>query len=294
MFPIIILFIFGLVTLGGIFAAAFGRSNDTSAGGVAAIVVGALLFGVTWVASSAFYVEAREVAIVSEFGKSTGTAPTGLRWDVPWSDVTKFSTANQPLDFDGENDRIKFNLAGSDNTSEGEAWVNLNASWQITGDETAMRLWEDRKEFERVKNEVALPNIKSAIIGAMGRYNAQKANDSANVPEFNKILLEETNKKMNPLGIKVEGIAVTRVDLSDAVKAALEKKNSDKIQNDRAVIQQQTARTEAETNRIKKQELSELVIMNNCLELTNNWNVAKNGPLPAGWNCMAGTPFNAR
>lgn len=294
MFPIIILFIFGLVTLGGIFAAAFGRSNDTSVGGVAAIVVGALLFGVTWVASSAFYVEAREVAIVSEFGKSTGTAPTGLRWDVPWSDVTKFSTANQPLDFDGENDRIKFNLAGSDNTSEGEAWVNLNASWQITGDETAMRLWEDRKEFERVKNEVALPNIKSAIIGAMGRYNAQKANDSANVPEFNKILLEETNKKMNPLGIKVEGIAVTRVDLSDAVKAALEKKNSDKIQNDRAVIQQQTARTEAETNRIKKQELSELVIMNNCLELTNNWNVAKNGPLPAGWNCMAGTPFNAR
>lgn len=294
MFPIIILFIFGLVTLGGIFAAASGRSNDTSAGGMAAIVVGALLFGVTWVASSAFYVEAREVAIVSEFGKSTGTAPTGLRWDVPWSDVTKFSTANQPLDFDGENDRIKFNLAGSDNTSEGEAWVNLNASWQITGDETAMRLWEDRKEFERVKNEVALPNIKSAIIGAMGRYNAQKANDSANVPEFNKILLEETNKKMNPLGIKVEGIAVTRVDLSDAVKAALEKKNSDKIQNDRAVIQQQTARTEAETNRIKKQELSELVIMNNCLELTNNWNVAKNGPLPAGWNCMAGTPFNAR
>ncbi len=294
MFAIILLFIFGLIILGGILATFFGGSEDTTAGGIAAIVIGALLFGVTWVASSAFYVEAREVAIVSEFGKSTGTAPTGLRWDVPWSDVTKFSTANQPLDFDGENDRIKFNLAGSDNTSEGEAWVNLNASWQITGDETAMRLWEDRKEFERVKNEVALPNIKSAIIGAMGSYNAQKANDSANVPEFNKVLLEETNKKMNPLGIKVEGIAVTRVDLSDAVKAALEKKNSDKIQNDRAVIQQQTAKTEAETNRIKKQELSELVIMNNCLELTNNWNVAKNGPLPAGWNCMAGTPFNAR
>ena len=128
----------------------------------------------------------------------------------------------------------------------------------------------------------------------MGRYNAQKANDSANVPEFNKVLLEEVNKKMNPLGIKVEGVAVTRVDLSDAVKAKLEQKNSDKIQNDRAKIQQQTAVTEAETNRIKQQQLSELVIMNNCLELTNNWNVAKNGPLPAGWNCMAGTPFNAR
>lgn len=290
MFAIIVLIILGLVILGGL-AAAFLGQDETRVGGISTVVVGVLLFGLTWVVSSAYYVEAREVAIVHEFGKSTGTATTGLRWDTPWSEVSKFSTANQPLDFDGENERIKFNLAGSDNTSEGEAWVNLNASWQITGDETAKSLWADRKEFERVRNEVALPNIKSAIIGAMGRYNGQKANDSANVPEFNKVLFEDVNKSVNHLGIKVEGIAVTRVDLSDAVKAKLEQKNSDKIQNDRAVIQQQTARTEAETNRIKKQELSELVVQNNCLELTNNWNVAKNGPLPAGWNCMVGVPF---
>ena len=86
-------------------------------------------------------------------------------------------------------------------------------------------------------------------------------------------------------------IAVLRIDLSDAVKAKLEQKNADKIQNDRAVIQQQTAITEAETNRIKQGNLSPLVVQNNCLELTNNWNVAKNGPLPSGWNCMAGVPF---
>lgn len=291
MFAIIVLAILGLVIIGGLGVAFLGSTSQSRSSGIAAIVIGALLFGLTWVVSSAFYVEAREVAIVHKFGKDSGTQPTGFGWDVPWSQVSKFSTANQPLDFDGENERIKFNLAGSDGTSEGEAWVNLNASWQITGDETARRLWADRKEFERVRNEVALPNIKSAIIGVMGRYNAQKTNDSANVPEFNRVLLEEVNKTMNPLGIKVEGVAVTRVDLSDAVKAKLEQKNSDKIQNDRAVIQQQTAITEAETNRIKQQNLSPLVVQNNCLELTNNWNVAKNGPLPAGWNCMVGVPF---
>lgn len=293
MFAIVFLSIFALVILVGL-AASFLGDGETRAGGIAAVVIGFVMLALTWIVSSSFYVEAREIAIVHEFGKSTGTKSTGLGWDTPWSEVTKFSTANQPLDFDGENERIKFNLAGSDGTSEGEAWVNLNASWQITGDDTAMALWADRKEFERVRNEVALPNIKSAIIGVMGRYNAQKSNDSANVPEFNKVLLEELNKKMNPLGIKVEGVAVTRVDLSDAVKAKLEQKNADKIQNDRAVIQQQTAITEAETNRIKQGNLTPLVVQNNCLELTNNWNVAKNGPLPAGWNCMAGTPFNAR
>lgn len=291
MFAIIVLAILGLVIVGGLGAAFLGSTSESRASGIAAIVIGALLFGLTWVVSSAFYVEAREVAIIHKFGKDSGTASTGFGWDVPWSEVSKFSTANQPLDFDGENDRIKFNLAGSDGTSEGEAWVNLNASWQITGDETARRLWADRKEFERVRNEVAIPNIKSAIVGTMGRYNAQQANDSAKIPEFNKVLLEEVNKAVNPLGLKVEGIAVVRNDLSDAVKAKLEQKNSDKIQNDRAVIQQQTAITEAETNRIKQQTLNELVIKNNCLELTNNWNAAKNGPLPAGWNCMAGVPF---
>jgi len=294
MVAIVFLVIFGLIIVAGIAATALGSTEDSKFGGIAAIVVGLLFFGLTWVIASAFYVEAREVGIVYEFGKSTGTEATGLQWDVPWSQVAKFSTANQPIDFDGENDRIKFNLAGADGTSEGEAWVNLNASWQITGDETAMRLWEDRKEFERVRNEVALPNIKSAIVGTMGRYNAQQANDSAKIPEFNKVLMEDVNKAVNGLGIKVEGIAVMRVDLSDAVKAKLEQKNSDKIQQDRAVIQQGTAVTEAETNRIKQQQLSPLVIQNNCLELTNNWNAAKNGPLPAGWNCLAGTPFNAR
>lgn len=290
MFAIIVLILLGLVVLGGLSAVVLGDS-DTKAGGVATIVIGALLFGLTWVVSSAFYVEAREVAIIHEFGKSTGTESTGFGFDVPWSEVSKFSTANQPLDFDGENERIKFNLAGSDNTSEGEAWVNLNASWQITGDETAKQLWADRKEFERVRNEVALPNIKSSIAGSMGRYNAQQANDSAKIPEFNKVLMEEVNKSVASFGIKVEGIAVLRIDLSDAVKAKLEQKNADKIQNDRAVIQQQTAITEAETNRIKQGNLSPLVVQNNCLELTNNWNAAKNGPLPAGWNCMAGIPF---
>lgn len=286
MTAIIFLSIFGLIGLFGLLGTLGAKTADAKAFSIFALIAGSVLFGLTWLIGSVFYVEARTVGIVHEFGKATGTATTGLNFDVPWSEVTHFSTGNQPLDFDGD-ERISFKLAGS----QGEAWVNLNASWQITGDETAIKLWADRKEFDRVKNEVVLPNVKSAVVGVMGKYTDEESNNSANIPKFNQELLTETNKSMAPLGVKIEGVAVTKIDLSDAVKAKLEQKNSDKVENDRAVIQQKTAITEADTNRIKKQELNELVVQNNCLELTNNWNVAKNGPLPAGWNCMVGVPF---
>jgi len=290
MLAIVLLSIFGLAALLGLATIFLSKDSEARSIGLGVFVVTGLLFVVTWIVSSFFYVEARTVGIVTEFGKPTETASTGFNWDVPWSEVTHFSTGNQPLDFDGD-ERISFKLTSPDGSSEGEAWVNLNASWQITGDETAIKLWEDRKEFERVKNEVVLPNVKSAIIGVMGKYSAEHVNNSANIPNFNSELLTEINKTMSSKGIKVEGIAVTRVDLSDAVKSKLEQKNSDKVENERAVIQQGTALIEADTNRIKQANLNDLVIKNNCLEITNSWDVNKNGPLPAGWNCMDGVPI---
>lgn len=65
MFAIALLVVFGLVILSGLAATLFGQ-DETQASGIAALVIGALLFGSTWVISSAFYVEAREVAIVHE------------------------------------------------------------------------------------------------------------------------------------------------------------------------------------------------------------------------------------
>lgn len=288
MIAIVFLVLFGLIILGGI-ATTLAGSGDAKAGGIVAIVIGALLFGLAWITSSVFYVEAREVGIVAEFGKATSTANTGLNWDTPWSEVTKFSTANQPLDFDGD-EKISFKLTNKDGSSDGEAWVNLNLSWQVMDDDKAIKLWEDRKEFERVKNEVVLINARSGIVGTMGAYTPEEVNNSSNIGKFNEAVTKRLNEILNPKGIKIEDVAVTKIDLSDKIKDRLEKKNADKVEQERAVIQQQTAITEAETNRIKQGNLNELVIANNCLEITNSWDVNKNGPLPAGWTCAGDRP----
>src|SRR6185436_16172766 len=218
-------------------------SDKAVAFGIAGTVF--ILFWAVWIFSSVFYVEARSVGIVSSFGKPNDKpADVGLNISTPWSEVTHFSTGNQPMDFDGDQ-KIGFKLTNADGSADGEAWINFNGSWQIAGDDKAVELWKDRKEFDRVKNEVVLPLAQSATVGVMGKYSADDANNSANVAKFNVELMTEINKALNPKGIRVESIAVRSVDLSDKVKERLERKNADKVETERAVIQQGTAKIEA-------------------------------------------------
>ena len=281
MFAIIMLVLLGFITIGGVLAGVVGRSSA----GYETAAIGAVLFVFTWIISSAFYVDTREVAIVASFGNPIRTeSEPGLSWAAPWTNVITISTANQPVDYDGA-ERICFKLKGDQGSSDGEACVNLNLSWQVQGNDDAIKLWKDRKEFDRIKNEVVNPMSTSTIVGVMGNYNADEANNSMNTAKFNDAINAELNKVLNPKGIKVKGVAVRGIDLSDKVKERLEKKNTDRIDAERAVIQQGTARIDAETNLIKQGNLNDLVNQANCLEITNSWDFAKNGPLPSLWDC---------
>lgn len=281
MFAIVMLLLIGIVAIIGLGYGILGKSGPALATGVTAVV----MFVLTWIIASAFYVDTREVAIVASFGNPIRTeSEPGLAWAEPWTNVITISTANQPVDYDGA-ERICFKLKGDQGSSDGEACVNLNLSWQVQGNDDAIKLWKDRKEFDRIKNEVVNPMSTSTIVGVMGNYNADEANNSMNTAKFNDAINMELNKVLNPKGIKVEGVAVRGIDLSDKVKERLEKKNTDRIDSERAVIQQGTARIDAETNLIKQGNLNNLVNQANCLEITNSWDFAKNGPLPSLWDC---------
>lgn len=288
---IVFLAILGIIFLISLVSGLAARNSDAklTAFGIAGAAF--VFFGLTWLFSSVFYVEARTVGIVSSFGKPNDKpADVGLNISTPWSEVTHFSTGNQPMDFDGDQ-KIGFKLTNADGSADGEAWINFNGSWQIAGDDKAVELWKDRKEFDRVKNEVVLPIAQSATVGVMGKYSADDANNSANVAKFNVELMTEINKALNPKGIRVESIAVRSVDLSDKVKERLERKNADKVETERAVIQQGTAKIEADTNKILQENLTPLVIQAKCIELTNKWNDDNNGQLPAAWNCISPADF---
>lgn len=252
-----------------------------------AALINAVLFIIVAVVTSVFYVEARTVGIVTSFGKPVHTSGPGLNIAWPWEEVTSFSTGNQTIDFDGTDGSgspVGFKLAGE--VSGGEASAHINITWQVQNDDKAIKLWENWKEFDRVKDQLVDKNSRAVIAGVMGRYDSDQANKGANLVVFSEAIKQELNTFFADKGISVETVAVMRVDFSPQVQDRINKKYQDQQDIERAKIQQERAAIEAQTNATRQTNLSESVLKLKCLELTNAWNVGANGQLPSGWNCL--------
>jgi regulator of protease activity HflC (stomatin/prohibitin superfamily) len=252
--------------------------------GIAALVVTLIVLGFSTVS----YVNARTVGIVTSFGKAVRTVGPGMNMTWPWEEITTFSTGNQTIDFDGTDGNgspVGFKLAGE--VGGGEATVHVNLTWQVQNDDKAVKLWENWKEFDRVKDQLVDKNSRAVIAGIMGRYSADDANKGANLAVFSEEIKKNLNTFFSDKGILVETVAVMRVDFSPQVQDRINKKYSDQQDIERAKIQQERARIEADTNTIRQQNLTPQVLQLQCLEISKAWNDDNNGQLPGGWNCFS-------
>lgn len=291
---IIFLAVIGLVFIIAMLAGFVMQNSEDKAVGFGIAAAAFVFFWIVWIFSSVFNVEARTVGIITEFGKAVDTAGPGINWASPWSQVTHFSTGNQTLDFDGTDGNggpVGFKLAGEktkDNVEVGggEAAVHVNVTWQVENDDKAIKLWENWKEFDRVKETLVDKNSKSVIAGVMGRYNSGEANKGENLAKFSEEIKIELNKRFANEGIRIETVAVMKVDFSQAVQDRINKQYQDQEDVNRSVIQGERAKQEAANNKIRLENLTPEVLTLKCLELTNAWNDDNNGQLPPGWNCF--------
>jgi regulator of protease activity HflC (stomatin/prohibitin superfamily) len=234
---------------------------------------------------------ARTVGIVTEFGKATGTVSPGLNWVAPWADVTEFPTSNQTLDLDATDntDEHKANPVVIKFLGGGEGDVNVNITWQVQNDDKAVQLWNNWKDFELVKANVVNPRGQSAVAEVFGALKPEEATDGAKIPQFNKGVQDKLNAMLASSGITVESVAIKRINVSPAIQDRINKQVEALADQQTATTKQGTAKIEAETNNISKQQLDPNVLAKMCYDVTNNWNVAKNGPLPANWSCTGGS-----
>lgn len=248
------------------------------------------IFGLIWLLNSYVNVPARTVAIQLSFGKAVDTLSPGLNWIRPWSDTVEFPTTNQTLDLDATDntDASKAAPVGVKFLGGGAGAVNLNMNYQVQSDAAAVKLWENWKEFDLVKEKVVNQKAQSTVAEIVGRYTPEDAVKGENIPKLNAAIKESLNAKLVPDGIIVETVNLKKVDLDGPIQDRINKQVEDQADQNRAVIKQQTARTDAETNRIAQEHLSPEIAQNKCLDITNNWNAGKNGPLPANWSCTGG------
>jgi regulator of protease activity HflC (stomatin/prohibitin superfamily) len=245
----------------------------------------AVLFAGFLIGGSMENVNARTVGIVTEFGKATGTLSPGLNWVAPWADVTEFSTGNQSLDLDatdGNGGNVAVKFAGG-----GAGAANVNINWQVQDDNKATKLWENWKEFDIVADKVVNKQAQSVVYQVVGHYAPEDAVKSDNVAKINQEIKDQLNNVLATSGIRVENVAVMRIDLSPELQDRVNKQNQAVTDQQTAKTQQETAKIEAGTNEIKQKQLTPFTLMDKCLDIVNKWNVQNNGPMPAAGVCGA-------
>lgn len=242
-----------------------------------------VLFAGFLIGGSMENVNARTVGIVTEFGKATGTLSPGLNWVAPWAEVTEFSTGNQSLDLDatdGNGGNVAVKFAGG-----GAGAANVNINWQVQDDNKATKLWENWKEFDIVADKVVNKQAQSVVYQVVGHYAPEDAVKSDNVAKINQEIKDQLNSVLAASGIRVENVAVMRIDLSPELQDRVNKQNQAVTDQQTAKTQQETAKIEAGTNEIKQRQLTPLTLMDKCLDIVNKWSVQNNGQMPAAGVC---------
>jgi regulator of protease activity HflC (stomatin/prohibitin superfamily) len=275
----------GLIALGVGFAARNEPGVRRGAFGVTAGMVVLLL--VVTAFNSVTSVGARNVGIQTAFGRYQGTLDNGLQIIAPWSEHEDFSTQIQYLDLDGDKDSdgAEVTFAGG-----GRGVVMATPRWYID-EKDAGQLWKKYKNFDNVRDQLVQSSAKASFRDVVKDYAPNEA-----LVQTGKIADEvKTNLEaaLADDGVKIDSISIRTIRLDERSQQSLDKIVQANNDIERAKAEQERAKIDAETLKIREKAgtLSQYGQSDKCLTMMDKWDVKKNGPLPAGFNCNSGVPF---
>jgi hypothetical protein len=272
-----------------------GALSDERAPGFFAAGAALTVALILTVLMAATTVGARSIGVQTEFGKYKSTLNSGFHWTSPFSQTEEFPTTLQPTTVDkvkvvfsapqDESDKSKAVAGGGTGT------VGATARWSISDDQDnlgAKALWQRYTTFDRVVSELVTPSLTSELSDAANDYPAGEA--SQKQTEIGKAVTDRLAVKLRPYGIIVDSVTVQPIALDKATQASLQrivdninKLEAAKIEQQRAIVDNETAKKRAESG-----ALSTANMQRYCLDVVNAWDVEKNGPLPATFNCGLG------
>lgn len=239
-------------------------------------------------------VDARAVAIQTSFGQYVDTKQSGAQMLAPWSEVEEFSTLAQPLDLtdldDTKGNAVSVAFAGSDKSqSGGNGVVNAVVRWRINPAK-AEDLWKKYKTFDTVRDSLVLSEAQDAFREVIGGYEPNEARAGVNIRPISDAVKAGLGSRLADDGILIDSVSIKGVALDKATDASLARTviannnvGTAKAEQDRAIIDNKTAELRAKSGALKPEAMARF-----CLEIVNSWDVAKNGPLPATFNCGLG------
>lgn len=286
MFYITFAAIFALIILGAVSVGVFASDPEDKKFGFAAAGVVALILAIFTLVFSFTTVSARTVGVETAFGRYQGTLEPGPHLIAPWSSVEEFSTRVQFLDLDsrngGSNIRVKYEGGGGGN-------VDAVVRWRIEPSD-AKSLWEKYKTFDNVRDQLVDSSSQDSYRVIIGSYSPTEAIAGSNVRPISEGVLSDLNNTLNDDGIFLDSVSTKNVSLDKDVQRTLDRQVIAAGLVEVAEREQERARIDAETAAIREKggSLTPAALQRYCYEVTNAWDVKKNGPLPATWNCASG------
>jgi regulator of protease activity HflC (stomatin/prohibitin superfamily) len=295
---IIIAVVIGLVLLGGLAVGVFseysrGAGFGTAAGALVVLLVLTAFFSATTVG-------ARNVGIQTEFGKYKSTMSSGFHWTSPTSSVEEFSTQIQPLKVAASISYAGQEIpstdgtapASTDATGGGKGFSTATVRWYIDAD-AAENLWKKYRSFDRVRDNLVLSTAQESLRVVVGTYTPQAAIAGSNLREITNKIESDLRTSLGDDGIKIDSVSITSITLDRDTQASLQKTVSANQDIATALAREQRSIIDGRTvaNQKKSGALEGDALVRYCLDVVNNWNVRKNGALPAGFTCTGGSDF---
>jgi regulator of protease activity HflC (stomatin/prohibitin superfamily) len=290
---IILAVVLALVILGGLITGVFSEYSRGAGFGTAA--AGVVLLLILTGFFSATTVGARNVGIQTEFGKYKSTLDSGFQWTSPTSSVEEFSTQIQPLKIGAPISYAGQEVPSTDGktpvsadaTGGGKGTATATVRWFIDKD-AAENLWKKYRSFDRVRDNLVLSTAQESLRVVVGTYTPQAAIAGSNLREITQKIEADLRSTLGDDGIKIDSVSVTGIALDSKTQDSLQKTVSANQDIATALAREQRSIIDGRTvaNQKSSGALEGDALVRYCLDVVNNWNVKRNGNLPAGFSCV--------
>lgn len=221
--------------------------------------IAAFLILVALAISTVRFVPTGEVGIKTSFGTVSGRADEGLNLIAPWEEITPMNIRIQKQSFKG--------LSASTKDAQAISNIDIDVNYRLNPEKAEEVYSTIGKDYN---DTLISPLLTQYIKDRLAVYNAESL-----VTERNKIVDDITSQLQGNLkdyGVDVVAVSLVNYDFSKDFNAALEKKAVAQKEIETAKNAQEKAKVEAETNRIKAEQLTEPILMEKLIDAIRNGN----------------------
>jgi regulator of protease activity HflC (stomatin/prohibitin superfamily) len=251
-----------VVTVFALAVRAIGKSPASKARSSRVAVVAGGLAVLVIILGSTTIVSARNVGVVTTFGRPSGTLGNGLHVKAPWQSVTEMDGTIQIDNHTGEYATTV--RLGNNST----AYVDNSVRWRIQP-AAADELFLDYRQFENVRDNLVTRELRAALNEVFADFDplAPENTEGTNVQALGDEVAEKLRSKVGGQ-IEILNVIVPLVNYDEATQDRINALNVEKANTRVAEQRAKTAEAEARANEILAASVSDdpNVLVSKCLD----------------------------